>query len=138
MTLGSGDRKTIYIWPNWWAQKTSTSPEPCLQFLQTRPHFLKNHVENPKIMKPQKIYWPCGLGPIGTTFQQLALSRRGIQTSPEPLALIFANHTFSRIVRWIQSIRFWNVRKLIDLVGARGLGRLNLGNLGQEDVSSHA
>ena len=37
-----------YIWATW-AQKIypSISPEPWLQFLQTGPYFLKNHVMNP-------------------------------------------------------------------------------------------
>ena len=37
-----------YIWASW-AQKTypAKSPEPWLQFSQTRPHFLKNQEMNP-------------------------------------------------------------------------------------------
>ena len=45
-TWGLGPKN--YIWATW-AQKTypTISPQPWLQFSQTRPHFLKNHEMNP-------------------------------------------------------------------------------------------
>ena len=127
--LGACDRKTIYIWATWlvgpedihksrtlspiFTNKTTFSQESCGKFC--------------KLMKPQKNYWPCGLGSIGTTFQQLgSVQKRYPDKSRTPGSNICKQDlTFSRIIesRWIKMnpIKFWNVRKLIDLVGARGL-----------------
>ena len=54
-----------YIWTNW-TKKTypAISPEPWLQFLQRRPHFLENLVMNPiKFWNLKKIidFWVWGL-----------------------------------------------------------------------------
>ena len=60
-----------YIWASW-AQKTypAKSPEPWLQFSQTRPHFLKNHEMNPiKLWNLKKF---------------IDLEVWGLQNSPKP------------------------------------------------------
>ena len=60
---GLGPRN--YIWATR-TQKTypAISPEPWIQFSETRPHFFNNHEINViKFLKPQKIYCHWGLGP---------------------------------------------------------------------------
>ena len=58
-----------YIWATW-AYKTypAASPEPWLQFSQTRPHFLKNHEKNPLKLCNLKKFIDFGAWGLGTTF----------------------------------------------------------------------
>ena len=53
-----------------WAHKTypAASPEPWLQFSQTRPHFLKNHEKNPLKLCNLKKFIDFGAWGLGTTF----------------------------------------------------------------------
>ena len=82
--LGLGPRK--YIWITW-AQKIypAISPEPWLQFSQTRPHFLKNHEMNPiKLWNIKKLI-DLAAWSLETTFGLLG-PRRHVEPyiSPEP------------------------------------------------------
>ena len=73
-----------YIWATW-AQKTypTISPEPWLQYSQTRPHFSKNHKMNLINFEMSKNYWSRSLGPRDYIWATWAI-RSYPARSPEP------------------------------------------------------
>ena len=101
-----------------WAQKTypSASPEPWLQFSQTRPYFLQNHEENPVKIWNLKKFIDLGAWGLGTSFGWLWAQK----TYPQPQVQNPGSNIhkqdliFSRIIRWIQ----WTLKcqKNLDLV----------------------
>ena len=107
-----------------WAQKTypSASPEPWLQFSQTRPHFLQNHEENPVKIWNLKKFIDLGAWGLGTSFGWLGPRRRIHNHKSRTLAPIFTNKTSFFQESWDESNKIIKSQKIF---WPMGLGSKN-------------